>query len=831
MRPATGVRRATLPNGLRVVVDVTPPTPRVAVCVHYAVGHRDEAPGWAGFAHLFEHLMFRGSATLPPGGLYDLVGDVGGTANGTTHQDYTDYFQTVPAAALERVLFAEADRMRAPVFTPETVAEQLAGIAAEIRGATVDRPYGGLPWPLLPAVTHRDFANAHDGFGDVDALAGVRPEHCEEFFERHYAPGNAVLTVAGHVDPDAVVALVDRHFADVAARPVPARPALDVPAPQGDRWAVHTEPGVPCTAVAVGWPLPDPRTALPDYLDHVVLADLLRADRRDAGCGYFGPLDARAPDTLVLSGLTAAGGGARDWVAALDRRLDVLAARPGHGEVARARRLAVVRHHRLHGDLTARARARGRFELLFDDAGTLDELPGLLRDVEPSGVASAAAGLRDTPRGVLALEPGERRTRPDGPDDGPRDPARAASRRRAAAGRSLPALQSTVHLDEPAWADRVPDGGLRTVAVRDARVPLVELRLRLPLGPAGWSAPERVAPLLWLMTTAAGAEARAATAGGRLVATTDGQWLDVDGVAPTDGVERWLDLLHDVLYAVDVERPGVEELLDAGPSAPDPARVADDVLRRRWIGATPDRPGAAALRAGVTDPAGGCLLAVGDVDPDAFVRSAAARFPTTAGIGASGPVAPAVPSPACTTVTAGDDAVVLTVAAPEPPCREREAARYLATAVLSGAPGARCDRLTLLPGMAGFGAHAGRDVLGPHPRRYLRLGAPPAALDRAVAELGGIVDGLAGTPPSPAELDGAARFCAAQYLTLFDSPGATADGLVTRLARGATVREAVDFPAAVLRVTPAELARAAAGLSAALAAGAACSVTDVRKSA
>lgn len=111
---AAGLDRFTLPNGLRVLLQHQPGIPRAAVSVHYGVGFRSEPPGREGFAHLFEHLMFRGSASLPGGRFYDHVHRLGSRANGTTHQDYTDYYQVAPAEALEQALFAEADRMRAP---------------------------------------------------------------------------------------------------------------------------------------------------------------------------------------------------------------------------------------------------------------------------------------------------------------------------------------------------------------------------------------------------------------------------------------------------------------------------------------------------------------------------------------------------------------------------------------------------------------------------------------------------------------------------------------------------------------------------------------------
>ena len=187
----------TLSNGLRVLVAPWPGTPRVAVAVHYRVGFRAEPPGRQGFAHLFEHLMFRGSASLPDGRFFDHVYRLAGTANGTTHQDFTDYYQVLPSAGLEQALFAEADRMRAPRFTPRNLAEQLAGIEEEIRQATVERPYGGFPWLDMPQHANTNWYNAHNFYGDLEHLDAATLGDVQQFFKTYYALNNAALVVSG----------------------------------------------------------------------------------------------------------------------------------------------------------------------------------------------------------------------------------------------------------------------------------------------------------------------------------------------------------------------------------------------------------------------------------------------------------------------------------------------------------------------------------------------------------------------------------------------------------------------------------------------------------
>src|SRR5918996_6260814 len=165
--PATSyaVERATLRNGLRVVLAPDRSAPVVTVAVYYDVGIRSEPEGRTGFAHLFEHLMFQGSASLEKLAHFRYVQSSGGTFNGTTHFDYTNYFEALPSNALERGLFLEADRMRGPRITEENLANQLEVVKNEIRVNVLNSPYGGFPWIYLPALLFDTFANSHNGYG------------------------------------------------------------------------------------------------------------------------------------------------------------------------------------------------------------------------------------------------------------------------------------------------------------------------------------------------------------------------------------------------------------------------------------------------------------------------------------------------------------------------------------------------------------------------------------------------------------------------------------------------------------------------------------------
>ena len=150
------VRRHRLSNGLRVVLAPDRSAPVVAIAVYYDVGWRSEPEGRTGFAHLFEHLMFQGSASLEKMEHAHYVMSSGGTLNGSTRLDYTNYFEVLPSNALERGLFLEADRMRSPRVTKENLANQIAVVKEEIKVNVLNQPYGGFPWLLLPpaAVRH-----------------------------------------------------------------------------------------------------------------------------------------------------------------------------------------------------------------------------------------------------------------------------------------------------------------------------------------------------------------------------------------------------------------------------------------------------------------------------------------------------------------------------------------------------------------------------------------------------------------------------------------------------------------------------------------------------
>ena len=423
-RPGYAVERFTLDNGLRVVLSPDPSSPVVALAVYYDVGMRSEPQGRTGFAHLFEHMMFQGSANLGKTEHFTHVQGNGGTLNGSTHVDYTNYYEVMPSAATELALFLEADRMRSVAVTQENLDNQIAVVQNEIRVNVLNRPYGGFPWLMLPPVLFEDFANSHNGYGDFVDLESSTLEDAQAFFDRYYTPGNAVLTVVGDLDVAQVTGWVQQHFGDIPARPVPERPSFAEPWPTEERRATEHDRLVPTPAVAMAWRVPDPAD-LTGYLPYVVLAEVLTdgdasrlqermllEDRSATSIsGYLGllgdPLDARDPTPFLIEVHHPEETSLDTVVSTVDEELARLAADGIDApELDRTVARMTARYLREVDSVLGRAATMSVFEQQRGRAELVNELPDLLRQVTAEQVQAAAATLTPTTRALLELRPG-----------------------------------------------------------------------------------------------------------------------------------------------------------------------------------------------------------------------------------------------------------------------------------------------------------------------------------------------------------------------------------------------------------------------------------------
>lgn len=254
------IESATLSNGLRVVVSPDHAAPVATVGVYYNIGFRLEPRGRSGFAHLFEHMMFQGSANAGKMVHIRLVNASGGVLNGSTRYDVTNYFEAVPSNALERILWLEADRMRALRVDEENLRNQRDVVKEEVRVNVLNQPYGGFPWLDLPPVANRNWANAHNFYGDFRDLDAATLDDVQAFFKTYYAPNNAVLLLLGDVIPEEGFALAQRYFEDIPANSPPPRADTSEPPQEAERRAAVEEKFGTLPALAIGYHAPQRRT-------------------------------------------------------------------------------------------------------------------------------------------------------------------------------------------------------------------------------------------------------------------------------------------------------------------------------------------------------------------------------------------------------------------------------------------------------------------------------------------------------------------------------------------------------------------------------------------
>jgi predicted Zn-dependent peptidase len=218
-----------LANGLHVMYSLDRSTPVVSVDLWYRVGARNERPGRGGFAHLFEHMMFQGSAHVKKGEHFQLIERAGGNMNGSTGDDRTNYFETLPSNRLNLALWLEADRMRSLAITQENFENQRETVKEERRLRIDNQPYIGafLDGLTIAYDSTSCFAYGHPGIGSMDDLNAGKLADVQAFFDAYYAPNNATLVVVGDFDPVELRRLVEQYFGDIGRRPEPPAVSCD----------------------------------------------------------------------------------------------------------------------------------------------------------------------------------------------------------------------------------------------------------------------------------------------------------------------------------------------------------------------------------------------------------------------------------------------------------------------------------------------------------------------------------------------------------------------------------------------------------------------------
>jgi len=311
------IERATLDNGLRVVMSPERRIPTVAIAVYYDVGSRNETRGRTGFAHLFEHMMFQGSANVAKGEHFSLIMNRGGSLNGTTNVDRTNYYATLPSNELALGLWLEADRMKSLAITAENFENQRQTVMEERRQSYENQAYA-LSSLRINELAYGDwFPYAHSTIGQMEDLQNAPLAAVQEFFDAYYPPNNAVLSIAGDFDPDEALGLVERYFGEIPARDVPPYEPPALPPQTSERTDVLPDPNAELPAFHVAWHIPPSRSS--DHYAIEMLAVILGGgdssrlyqklvkEREILQSIYFGTDDRRGPDLASIWAIVASG--------------------------------------------------------------------------------------------------------------------------------------------------------------------------------------------------------------------------------------------------------------------------------------------------------------------------------------------------------------------------------------------------------------------------------------------------------------------------------------------------------------------------------------------
>jgi len=267
----------TLSNGLRAIVIADPRVPSVAINVAYRVGGKDDPPGRSGFAHLFEHLMFKGTSRTAPETIDRLTEDVGGFNNAFTSEDITNYYEVVPSNHLERLLWAEADRLAALNVNEENFATERDVVIGEYDQRILAEPYG-----MLDELVNREAFVVHPYrrgvIGSPEELNAASLEDVVAFHATYYRPDNAVLVVSGDLQPERTLAWIERYFGRIPtpAQPIPRVTVVEPPQTR-ERTYVYRAANVPLAAIEMAYHIP--AAAHPDAFALDVLETLLGAGR------------------------------------------------------------------------------------------------------------------------------------------------------------------------------------------------------------------------------------------------------------------------------------------------------------------------------------------------------------------------------------------------------------------------------------------------------------------------------------------------------------------------------------------------------------------------
>jgi zinc protease len=336
-----------LKNGLRLIISEDHAAPMFSIVVNYNVGSRDERKGRTGFAHLFEHMMFKGSENVGPGEHPYLLFMNGGNMNGTTNKDRTMYFESLPANQLDLALFLEADRMRSLAITKANLDNQRNAVQEERRLGVDNQPYGKT-FEKLDELAYQNFAYEHSVIGSMADLDAASVEDVAAFFKTYYAPNNAVVAIVGDVDTKATIEKARKYFESIPSQPVPPPVDMTEPAQTEERRATLEDALARLTRLDIAYKVPPSSSTDDDAL--TVMATILSGGRSGrfyeaivrekqlATTVSAGSGESRGPGLFTIVGMTQPGKSVADLEAAIDQEIEKIKTGPiADWEIEKAR--------------------------------------------------------------------------------------------------------------------------------------------------------------------------------------------------------------------------------------------------------------------------------------------------------------------------------------------------------------------------------------------------------------------------------------------------------------------------------------------------------------
>ncbi|GAA0324052.1 pitrilysin family protein [Sphingomonas oligophenolica] len=624
----------TLPNGLRVIVHTDRKAPIVAVSVWYNVGSKFEPAGKTGFAHLFEHLMFNGSENAP-GDFFTPLKEVGATDfNGTTYFDRTNYFETVPAPALERALFLESDRMGYLLGAmTQGVLDEQRGVVQNEKRQGDNQPFGLVEYKQIEALFPANHPYGHTTIGSMADLDAASLDDVKNWFRGHYGPNNAVLVLAGDIDAATAKPLVEKYFGGIPRGPESLVPAANVPTLAAPKSEVMKD-RVSTTRLYRMWAVPglDNKDSVALDVTAGVLGGL-SSSRLDNALVRREKLAVRVTasnETFAQTGLFTVYADVKPGVdpALVSKRLDeiiadLIAKGPTADEVQRVATGSVsgtIAGLESVGGFGGKAVTLASGELYSHDPDHYKKELATLAAETPATVQAATAKWLSRPVYALTVEPGPRAAYAEAgtPAKAPADNSPPAKGTRGA----LPAVGTIADLVFPAVERTKLSNGIEIVYAHQAAVPVTRMIMSFDAGVAADPATRLGTQQLTLSMMGEGTTSRdsitLAEAKERLganigaSATTDRTNLSLFTPSPNLGaaVDLFADVVENPAFApAEVERVKGQQLAQISAELTNPGGLASRVLPRLVYG--PASPYARGFGSG--DPKAVALLTRDDL--------------------------------------------------------------------------------------------------------------------------------------------------------------------------------------------------------------------------